>query len=108
MAQSKSALATKFAQVVARRDERIAELEAQLAAKWISVDTKPEYDTHVLLSNPSWPHTYVGYWRHSEEWIGSLPPECPNDALPSTNPTHWQPLPAPPAAPSGRKGDNQT
>ena len=22
--------------------------------------------------------------------------------------THWQPLPTPPAAPSGRKGDNQT
>ena len=80
--------------------ERISELEAKLAAKWISVtsESMPEYDTLVRLWNPLWPCASVGYWRHSHEWIGYFAPET-HGPLPETNPTHWQPLPDPPVQP---------
>lgn len=67
-------------------------------AKWISVEVQmPEYDTDVILGSAAWPRVYLGYWRHSEEWIGRYRAEDREGPLPDTNPTHWQPLPAPPS-----------
>ena len=88
------------ADYVEEASERIKELEAKLAAKWISVSSEsmPEYDTLVRLWNPLWPCASVGYWRHSHEWIGYFAPET-HGPLPETNPTHWQPLPDPPVQP---------
>ena len=89
----------------AERDhKRIAELQSQLDAKWISVETAmPEYDTDIVLWAQGWPQVYVGYWRHSHDWIGRQRGES-DGPLPDTNPTHWQPLPPPP---SGAKGETK-
>lgn len=79
-------------------------LRAQLDAKWISVETAmPEYDTDIVLWAQGWPQVYVGYWRHSHDWIGRQRGES-DGPLPDTNPTHWQPLPPPP---SGAKGETK-
>jgi hypothetical protein len=65
--------------------------------EWINVASQmPEYDTDVHLWAPGWKRVYLGYWRHSEEWIGRTRPEV-EEQLPDTNPTHWMPLPEPPA-----------
>ena len=65
-------------------------------SEWISVKERlPEYDDDVLLWASSWDHVYVGYWRHSEEWIGRHRAES-EGPLPTTDPTHWMPLPPPP------------
>lgn len=67
----------------------------ELEEGWISVEEKlPEYDIDVCLWAKEWTHVYVGYWRHSEEWIGRHRAE--EHTLPDTGPTHWQPLPSPP------------
>lgn len=69
-----------------------------LVTKWQKVqDEMPEYDTDLLLWSEAWGHIYVGYWRHSEEWIGRHRPES-DESLPDTNPTHWTYFPAPPLA----------
>ncbi len=69
--------------------------------KWIAVsEQRPEYDTDVHLWAPGWKHVYLGYWRHSEEWIGRCRPEETNGELPDTEPTYWMPMPEPPAFPS--------
>jgi len=66
------------------------------AERWIPVNERlPEYDTDVLLWAEPWGRTYLGYWRHSDEWIGRQRPE-EDGPLPSTDPTHWRALPAPP------------
>ena len=50
---------------------QVAALQSQLDAKWISVETAmPEYDTDIVLWAQGWPQVYVGYWRHSHDWIG--------------------------------------
>lgn len=65
---------------------------------WISVKERlPEYDTDVHLWGDGWKHVYVGYWRHSHEWIGRHRAED-NEPLPDTDPTHWQPLPPAPTS----------
>jgi hypothetical protein len=65
---------------------------------WISVSERlPEYDTDVQLWAEEWPSVYVGYWRHSHEWIGRYRAENIGEKLPDTNPTHWAPLLDPPA-----------
>jgi hypothetical protein len=64
--------------------------------RWIrTVDVMPEYDVDVHLWAEGWPRVYLGYWRHSNEWIGRNRPEV-DDELPNTNPTHWMPIPDPP------------
>ena len=64
-------------------------------SEWISVsDRMPDYDIDVLLFGPGWNAVYVGYWRHSHEWIGRYRAE--ENQLPYTDPTHWMPLPEPP------------
>ena len=79
-------------------------MQSQLDAKWISVETAmPEYDTDIVLWAQGWPQVYVGYWRHSHDWIGRQRGES-DGPLPDTNPTHWQPLPPPP---SGAKGETK-
>ena len=63
---------------------------------WTKVaDKMPEYDTDVHLWAQEWGKVYVGYWRHSEEWIGRSRAED-DSPLPDTNPTHWAPFPLPP------------
>jgi hypothetical protein len=70
---------------------------ASTGTGWIPVSERmPEYDTDVCLWASDWNKTYIGYWRHSEEWIGRHRPE--ENELPDGAPTHWQPLPAPPVA----------
>ena len=65
-------------------------------SEWTSVkDRLPEYDTDVHLWREGWDRVYVGYWRHSHEWIGRHRPEC-IDSLPDSEPTHWMPMPEPP------------
>ena len=75
--------------------EEYKPLREQLEAKWITVaERMPEYDTDVCLWSQDWGKVYIGYWRHSEEWIGRFRPE--DNKLPDTNPTHWCALPEPP------------
>ena len=63
---------------------------------WISVkDRLPDYDVDVILWGSEWKHVYLGYWRHSDEWIGRQHPES-QEPMPNTDPTHWMPLPEPP------------
>ena len=99
-----SELQSQLNEAKAGWDSAIADLQSQLDAKWISVETAmPEYDTDIVLWAQGWPQVYVGYWRHSHDWIGRQRGES-DGPLPDTNPTHWQPLPPPPA---GAKGETK-
>ena len=85
------------AKVLSREPLYLSVRAASTGTGWIPVSERmPEYDTDVCLWASDWNKTYIGYWRHSEEWIGRHRPE--ENELPDGEPTHWQPLPAPPVA----------
>jgi hypothetical protein len=106
---SKSETAIKFARVIAAKDKRISELEAKLAAKWISVDerlpeaTQGQVEGPLIISDDVvcyWPadggiHEVCNYDHEEGFWTlvhkGFSHPDC--------DPTHWQPLPDPPVQP---------
>jgi Protein of unknown function (DUF551) len=92
---------TREPEMIAAVNEWLKQLASVRAAstgtEWIPVSERmPEYDTDVCLWASDWNKTYIGYWRHSEEWIGRHRPEENN--FPDGPPTHWQPFPAPPVA----------
>ena len=79
----------------------LAELEAKLAAKWISVEEVsklPALATAVLLGNPHWPRVCIGYLKDAAtmDWVGYLDLE---ETLPEGEPTHFMPLPGLPDPP---------
>lgn len=78
--------------------EQMLEIERlKREAGWVNVKERmPEYDTDVHLWAEGWDQVYVGYWRHSEEWIGRYRPESSKE-LPDTDPTHWSPFPSKPS-----------
>ena len=94
--------------------ERIKELEAKLAAKWISVDerlpeaTQGQVEGLFIISDDVlcyWPadggiHEACNYDHEDHRW--SLVHKAFEE--PDCEPTHWQPLPPPP---SGAKGETK-
>ena len=84
--------------------ERIKELEAKLAAKWISVDERlPEDQQEVLIVVPSINlHTkaerqdvfHANFWEESKTMAS-----CEEGDFEDGEYTHWQPLPDPPVQP---------
>lgn len=106
--------------VVRRLKRRIAELEARLASKWISVEERlPEAVISGLEGPPIISNDVLCYWPvengiievcnyDHEDKIWSLIHK--GFAEPDCDPTHWQPLPvAPsehPAAETGEAGTN--
>ena len=81
-----------------RKAQRIRELEAQLAAKWISVETNyPRKGESVLVWFGNEPEPYMSVWKYD----GTNQYFCPKEPVViSRNQcvTHWQPLPSPPSA----------
>lgn len=73
------------------------------AARWQPIETAPRDGALLLLACSNWPHSEVlgkpvpikvgGYWDGRWNVFGA-----------SWEPTHWMPLPAPPAALSQQKG----
>lgn len=71
-------------------------------SEWISVDERlPEDGTSALVYVPQWGEDYL---RYQVAWINYdiSPPEWINNGYEVDGVTHWQPLPAPPEAPSER------
>jgi hypothetical protein len=78
-------------------------VQAQREAAWQPIETAPT-NVSVLVFMPRWEHYGPGIYRailvdmgtgkrwHSTAWA------CGRDVPPDEWPTHWQPLPAPPAA----------
>ena len=96
---SKSETAIKFARVIAAKDKRISELEAKLAAKWISVEKElPPIGEGVLFEVPSCYGVEKGTFDGSK-WVSDRTSPC-NDDISWPNRygqvTHWQPLPPEP------------
>ena len=93
---------------------RIAELQSQLDAKWISVEERLPEATQGQVEGPFiisddvlcyWPadggiHEVCNYDHEDHRW--SLVHKAFEE--PDCEPTHWQPLPAPP---SGAKGETK-
>lgn len=93
----------------------IAAIIAALTPQWQPIESAPKDGTAVLVMQNNWPgckngvaeecsghNTYVAAWWADERggagaWICYMDavrdPECP------IQPTHWQPLPAPPEVP---------
>lgn len=74
--------------------KRIKELEAKLAAKWISVKERlPEYGKWCFVVGKFGIVQKVAYARDVGEWR----PACEDaDSVPDSYVTHWQPLPPDP------------
>jgi uncharacterized protein DUF551 len=82
---------------------------------WISVkDRMPKFGILVLVANqawyPGWPKVMHGHLDSEGEWCGHYADlercgQPTEKGLPTSEPTHWMPLPDPPAsAPSGNAG----
>jgi hypothetical protein len=79
--------------------EEITKLRQQLAkpaVEWMPIESAPKDGTEILLCtlNPVLPDIGLCYWRDDNVmtgWTWGL-------GHGFTNPTHWQPLPNPPAA----------
>lgn len=88
---------------IARRDARIAELEAAQPA-WISVDERLPADTTEVLVWEKWSRspfvgsrerTY-GKWLASHEFVNTDGDACVIDEICQDLITHWMPLPPAP------------
>ncbi|NBW15571.1 MAG: DUF551 domain-containing protein [Caulobacteraceae bacterium] len=83
-------------------------------SEWRPIETAPRDSTHVMLraggrefpgaylpgfldsnDNDCWCWAALGP-NHPDDWTGGTCWEVNEDGLPSTKPTHWMPLPAPP------------
>lgn len=87
-------------------EEYAAAIQALRGQAWRDIATAPKDGTTVLLYREVAPFTVVGYGRWEEAfgisgWISYGFHRGGDDAsnLGLASPTHWQPLPAPPARP---------
>jgi hypothetical protein len=73
-----------------------------LTQTWQSIETAPS-DTEVLIYTRQWGSIIA---RHSEEhdsWLSRM--QVPVSLGPDDAPSHWQPLPEPPAGARSEDGD---
>lgn len=65
---------------------------AERDAAWQPIETAPRDGTRVLLYREEWDHPeIIGWWAAAYQCFRSWPGE------PWAQPTHWRPLPPPPA-----------
>ncbi len=99
-------------------DAQAAEIEA-LRQHWQPIETAPKDGTHVILTNGT--AVSEGWWEHQEPYIrpernayGGIQDQAESDGYDDwldalggmqPSPTHWMPLPAPPAALAQHQGE---
>lgn len=75
-------------------------LEAlRMESEWLPIETAPRDGTEIWAFNPTFEEQCVIRWCAGTEWSGWLYNDAIlNDCLSiELSPTHWQPLPPPPA-----------
>jgi hypothetical protein len=70
----------------------IAEWSAE--RQWQPIATAPKDGTWVLVMTTHWPHAEVSHWGNTFSSVETF--AWTNDEY-TCKPTHWQPLPSPPA-----------